>query len=271
MKVFLYTNARNERNIAEWAVHHLLLGFDGIFIYDHQSNVPIIDYLKPFPKRVKILRVTGEGNIKTQLMNSAVNHANSLQVDWMLYLDCDEFLVLNMFKDVKEMLSIFTNKGADSLAINWLMFGSNNQVKEHEGLIIDTYTKSDLRLNPHVKSFVRPSTVVNVASPHYYNIKNDLKRFDVSTGGIHRNTNSFAFNHTPLPFIKAPAYIAHYVYQSEESYNKRKGILPADDGSGYRPFPANFHNLNNEVENRQLVVKYSNAIKDFLKVFKRTY
>jgi predicted glycosyltransferase involved in capsule biosynthesis len=271
MKVLLYTNARNERNIGEWAVHHLLLGFDGIFIYDHQSDVPITDYLKPFPPKVKIMRITGEGNIKTKLMKSAVSHAKSLQADWMLYLDCDEFLVLNQFKGIKEMLSIFTIKGADSLAINWLMFGSNNLVKEHEGLIIDAYTKSELRLDQHVKSFVRPSTVINVINPHYYIIKNDSRRFDVSTGGIQKNTGNFAFNHTPLPFIKAPAYVAHYVFQSEETYNKRKGILPADDGSGFRQMPADFHNLHNEVENRQLVVKYSQNIRDFLKIFGRTY
>jgi len=270
MKVFLYANARNERNIGEWCAHHLLLGFDNIFIFDHKSDQPIAEYLRPFSPDVKILRVGGDGGIKLKLMKSAVRHAVSLQCDWMLYLDCDEFLVLNSFSNVKEMLQLFTNKGADHLAINWLMFGSNNQVKEHEGLIIDSYTKSDLRVDQHVKSFVRTSAVTNIINPHFFVIKNDQRRFDICTGGIHRNAN-FAFNHTPLPFIKAPAYIAHFVFQSEESYHKRKQLLPSDDGNGFREFPDNFHSHYNGVENRQLVVKYSQNIKNFLQTFGRTF
>jgi hypothetical protein len=271
MKVVLYTNARNERNIAEWCAHHLLLGFDGIFIFDHKSDQPIIDYLKPFTEKVKVLRVGGDGNIKFKLMKSAVQHAKSMGVDWMLYLDADEFLVLNSFKTIKGMLGYFTDKGADHLAINWLMFGSNHLKQEHSGLIIDSYTKSDMRLNPHVKSFVRPSVVKNVINPHFYVIQNDLRRFDVTSGGVHTGTESYSFNPKPLPFIKAPAYVAHYVFQSEETYNKRKGLLPADDGSGVRGFPQNFHDLHNEVENRQLIVKYSENIRNFLKEYGRAY
>uniref|UniRef100_A0A6C0H6G5 Glycosyltransferase 2-like domain-containing protein n=1 Tax=viral metagenome TaxID=1070528 RepID=A0A6C0H6G5_9ZZZZ len=271
MRVLLYTNARNERNIAEWCAHHLLLGFNGIFIFDHKSDQPIIDYLRPFSPKVKILRVDGDGNIKIKLMKSAVNHAISLNADWMIYLDADEFLVLNSFSNVKEMLQLFDQKGADHLCINWLMFGSNNLINQHEGLIIDSYTKSELKLNQHVKSFVKPSKVVNIINPHFYIINNDYRRFDVCSGGIHHNTSNFAFNNIPLPFIKSPAYIAHYVFQSEESYKKRKQLLPADDGSGFRSIPDNFHNLYNDIENRQLIVKYSQNIKDFLQRFGKTY
>ena len=39
--VYLFTNARDEPNIAEWVAHHLLLGFDRIHIFDHKSVTPI--------------------------------------------------------------------------------------------------------------------------------------------------------------------------------------------------------------------------------------
>ena len=39
--VILFTNARDEPNIAEWVAHHLLLGFDKVIIFDHLSKVPI--------------------------------------------------------------------------------------------------------------------------------------------------------------------------------------------------------------------------------------
>ena len=31
----LFTNARDESNLKEWCAHHLLLGFDCIYIFDH--------------------------------------------------------------------------------------------------------------------------------------------------------------------------------------------------------------------------------------------
>ena len=39
--VILFTNARDEPNIAEWIAHHLLLGFDKIVVFDHLSKIPI--------------------------------------------------------------------------------------------------------------------------------------------------------------------------------------------------------------------------------------
>ena len=39
--VYVFTNARDEPNIAEWVAHHLLLGFDKIIIFDHLSVIPI--------------------------------------------------------------------------------------------------------------------------------------------------------------------------------------------------------------------------------------
>ena len=36
--VILFTNARNEKNIKEWAAHHLLIGFSAICIFDHKSD-----------------------------------------------------------------------------------------------------------------------------------------------------------------------------------------------------------------------------------------
>ena len=90
--VALFTNARDEKNIKEWAAHHLLIGFDKIII------------------------------------------------DWFIYLDADEFLILgNQFIGVKHFLNHFKN--AHSLGINWLFFGSNNHVSDPEGLILENYTK----------------------------------------------------------------------------------------------------------------------------------
>jgi hypothetical protein len=264
-KVALFANARNEKHIKEWASHHLLIGFDLIFIFDHKSNVPLLSRFKNFDKRVKIINVSYlELPIKLKLMKAATNIAKKNNVDWMLYLDCDEFLILNkQFIGVKQFLNYYNY--ADSLGINWLMFGSNNLIKDPNSLIFENYTKSDLLLDKHVKTFVRPNEVLNVSNPHYYIIKNNLKMYGINNKILSRNA---AFNPVSMPFYKSPAYIAHYVTQSEETYIKRKGLLPADDTGNMRNINvsnvSNIHNMHNKGENLQPKIKYSENINKFL-------
>ena len=52
--VVLFTNARDEPHIKEWAAHHLLLGFDYIFITDHLSVDPLTHVFKDFDSRIVI-------------------------------------------------------------------------------------------------------------------------------------------------------------------------------------------------------------------------
>ena len=166
-KVYLFTNARDEPNISEWIAHHLLLGFDRIYVFDHKSKEPIGPKLNTnFDQKVFIRRVDGDGNIKIKLMNDAVNISKKRNVSWMLYLDADEFLLLNNYSNVKDMLHMFKN--ADAIGINWLFFGSSGHVKQPPGLITENFIKSEIRLDQHVKSFVRPETVSSINNPHFY-------------------------------------------------------------------------------------------------------
>jgi hypothetical protein len=68
--VCLFTNARDEKHIKEWAAHHLLLGFSKIIIFDHKSIIPLKEVFKKFDKRIKIIDVYNiHGAIKMLLMN----------------------------------------------------------------------------------------------------------------------------------------------------------------------------------------------------------
>ena len=260
IKTILFTNVRDEKNMKEWCAHHLLLGFDYICIFDHKSQIPLQKEFIHFDKRVSIVRCEWPNPVKNPLMKQSVNIAKQLNIDWLLYLDADEFLVLNAYQNVKHMLTIFKN--ADSLAINWLMFGSNNHKKEPSGTIIENYTKSDLLLNKHVKSFVRPSQVTNISNPHFFHIKNPDRRVSMQYNIMDRHYPEF--NELPIEYIKSNAYIAHYLYQSEETYINRKLKLPRDDANEFRNKEENIHNHHNAVDNMCLVNKYLDNINNFL-------
>jgi hypothetical protein len=259
-KVGVFCNARDEKNIKEWASHNLLLGFDVVVIYDHKSIRPLKDEFSNFDKRVITIRVEfEEGNVKQILMNHAVNVAKKLNLDWYIYLDADEFIVLNhFFKGIKHFLTLYSY--GDSIAINWLMFGSNHLVEEPEGLILENYTLSCKLLDKHVKSFVRPNEVVKSNNPHYYHIRNPKRMIGLNFKPLHY---PYCFNSFAIHFYKAPAYIAHYVYQSEETYIRRKINLKGDDGSKRPNMGKEIHNHYNDVINFQ-PQKYIKPIKEFL-------
>jgi hypothetical protein len=258
--VILFTNARDEPNIAEWIAHHLLLGFDKIVVFDHLSKMSIQTEIKSnFENKLQILSVNGIGNIKINLMNEALNMAVKGNYSWMLYLDADEYLNLNGLNNIKDYLNIF--KEADSIGINWLMFGSSGHKSQPKGLITENFIRSDLRLNIHVKTFIRPHCAVKSVNPHYFVMVNPLRCYS----GNGTRMRMGPFNYQPLPFIKARAYIAHYYTQSEDEHIRRKNRM-LDDGSvnKHNNFP-NVHNVYNICINNQMRNKYSESIKLCLK------
>lgn len=261
-KVGLFCNARDEKNIKEWAAHHLLIGFDVIVIFDHKSVVPLTNVFSKFDKRVIVIKTNlPDGNIKTKLMNQAIHISKKLNIDWFIYLDADEFFILNhKFKDVKHFLNIYSY--ADSLGVNWLMFGTNNLINEPSGLILENYTKSCKNLDQHVKSFVRTSEVIYSNNPHYYKIRNPNKMLGL-TFNIMAYPQYFNKLVTVIPYYTSPAYIAHYVYQSEETYINRKINIVADNGIQRANLGKEIHNHYNDVENFQ-PQKYIKQIKEFL-------
>jgi hypothetical protein len=264
-KVGLFCNARDEKNIKEWAAHHLLIGFTNIIIFDHKSIIPLSEVFSNFDNRVNIIRTNLEdGNIKQQLMNDATKIAIKMDLDWFIYLDADEFLILNkLFKGVKHFLNTYSY--ADSVGVNWLMFGSNNLIEEPSGLILENYKKSCEVLDQHVKSFVRPNEVKFSDNPHYYHVKNPSKMLGIDFKIL--KSQPYCFNKINLKFQQAPAYIAHYVFQSEEIYTKRKVSKKGDDGKQRNNLGKEIHNLYNDVLNLQ-PQKYIKQIKEFLDYYK---
>ena len=256
-KIMLFTNARDEKNINEWIAHHFLLGFDKIFIFDHLSAVPIS--APKFNGKLTVYRANeSKNNIKLDFMNRALNVALKNSADWMLYLDADEYLCINVCENVKSFLSNF--KGADSIGINWLMFGSNDHITHPSGLLLDNFTKSNIRIDQHVKSFVRPECVKRIVNPHYYVISDPMRCYN--SFGFRMNNGPF--NNVPMPFFKSPIYIAHYYIQSEEEYKKRKGRVMDDGSRPNIPSSEEIHSMYNETVNNQLKCKYSENIRTFL-------
>jgi hypothetical protein len=118
-----------------------------------------------------------------------------------------------------------------------------------------------LRLNSHVKTFVRPSAVVRAGHPHFYIMINPSRCYSINGTKMKMGP----FNNQPIPFIKAVGYIAHYYTQSEDEHMRRKS-RQLDDGSVNKSaMIPKVHSVYNNFANNQLRNKYSQKIKEFLK------
>lgn len=265
--VALFCNARDEKHIREWAAHHLLIGFNRIIIFDHNSIVPLSTVFQNFDKRVAIIRFDtppSQANVKIQLMNNALQIAKQMKVDWFIYLDADEFIILNNnLTGIKDLLNRYSF--ADSLALNWLMFGTNHLKTDPDGLILENYTKSDVILNDHVKSFVRPFQAQHTSNPHFYHIKNKSRMCALNT----ILSEPYYMNKKTVEYTKVPAFIAHHVNQSEETYINRKINLPRDDNGSTREKLDidHLHTIYNSIENTFAKLKYANNVRRFLRQY----
>ena len=236
-----------------------------IIIFDHKSVIPLKSVFHNFDKRVKVLKCNLNNPVKLKLMNKAVGIAKLVKADWFIYLDADEFIILNKYNGVKQMLNNFNF--AHSLSINWLMFGTSHIIKEPHGLITENYVKSQENLDQHVKTFVRPNEVKYADNPHFYNMKNKNKMYNID-GNKMDSFKPFYFHDNPVSFNNVGSYLAHYFYQSEETYVKRKLCLPKDDTGTMRgKKDPHIHSQYNDVLNETIKNKYSNNIKLFLNKF----
>jgi hypothetical protein len=267
--VALFANVRDEVHIKEWVAHHLLIGFDIIIIFDHKSIIPLKDSLSNFGEKVFVFRYDEDGPIKIPLMNRAMKMARKMMVDWFIYLDADEFIILNTKENnIKCLLNIYNH--AHSLGINWLFFGSNNLIEEPKGLLIENYTKSSKILDKHVKCFVRPYEATFANNPHFYHIRNKNRMYGLNKR-LSSSTEPFFCNSSfCIEYDKSSAYIAHYIYQSEESCINRKVKLPCDDVAANRNIQdvKFIHDLYNEEDNFYPKETYASNIKFFLQAYK---
>jgi len=255
MKIILFTNARDEKHIKEWIAHHLNLGFDFIYIFDHKSKVPIQSLLKPNPK-LKIVKLNDNGNIKGPCMENAIRFAKENKYDWMMYLDADEFLVLQSYTTIHEYIEL--NPTYNQISFNWVLFGTSFLSTDPDGMMLENYIRCSSNINRHVKSIVKVSEVTGLYNAHIFRTKT-IKN------------NIYCYNSIPMKgdepwflyindktYIDLPAYVAHYIYQSYSTYKTRRIGRSRDDASQHNKTlnEEQLHQLENDLVNTSIRDKY---------------
>ena len=278
----LSTNVRDENNILEFIIYHIMIGFDKILIIDHLSKNLIINKINILPKyykdKIQVIRFNKEGSHKLHFLNNIIIPYMKQNCNkYFIHLDGDEYINLNNnYSNISSLLKHFNYP--DILNLNWLLFGSNN--KEYNDnkykCLIPTYLKCDLQLCNHFKILININIIDNntiFINPHqiysnnkklvYTNICNNKFNFSIREKCYKLFIDSFP----KISIEKSKAYINHYTIQSKEDYNLRKLNRHRDDINKNREYEENIFNKYNNIINNNLLTYY-NKIKKILEIEK---
>lgn len=219
MKIALCCIAKMENiYIREFLKYYFEMGVDKVFLYDNNDSDyedvrgVIKDYIDSGFVDVTDIKDQGICLLPTY-QDFWDRHHNDY--DWMLYIDCDEYIWLNKDKNLKDYLSRDCFANYDMIHLNWLMMDDGGLVKSNSRPLLERCYPSDKAkikdkngfcVNFHIKSLIRgPQRNLNwlYGNPHTP-ATNNLRACD--------DKGQTVDNHSPFVYKdnNELAYIKHF-------------------------------------------------------------
>ncbi|HEY8036414.1 MAG TPA: integrase arm-type DNA-binding domain-containing protein [Methylobacter sp.] len=227
------TSFQKNRNpwILEWLAFHMVVGFDSFHIYLHNCTDGMSETLFKLMRHYP-LYVNTIGNNELPQLSSYQHSLNCYapSVDWMAFIDGDEFLFPTQHQDIADALALYEKSDISALAVYSRYYGSSGHLKEPNGLIMENYPRhssKDFAANKHVKSIVRGG--LSAASA----------KVSVTSSLFCTQNGTFDEKHRPI-FHPAmhdlePSYdffrINHYATQSYEYFKSVKEPMKTADAT----------------------------------------
>jgi tetratricopeptide (TPR) repeat protein len=171
--------------VEEWVAYHRLLGVDHFYLYDNDPRQPLSEILALHRDYVTVRdwlidhadpRYPGR-NKQLKAYIHCLEH-DAANYEWVTFLDCDEFIVLEEHLDLKAFLNEF--EAYDSIALNWHVFGHNGHYENPPGLVIESLTRRMKDPRARTKSFTRPDAIASIDSAHQCDLKSGRKCVDAN-------------------------------------------------------------------------------------------
>lgn len=206
------------QELQEWVQHHVALGFRTIYVWDHNSTVPLSGILTPWIDARIVHYIHFGHSVSRKPQVWAYEQCLELfgsRHRWIGFFDTDEFLFTqDPSTTVTDVLRQYEHVGG--IAVNWRMFGSSGLVERPES-VVRSYTKCTLassRLNILVKQLINTNYSGRPAgSPHHFKY----------TDGAHSQTTCGEILDGPSsqdPCFK-DLVLHHYFNKSWEEYKEK--------------------------------------------------
>lgn len=162
MKATLLSSMRNEGpDILEWVAWHRVIGFDRIAVWTNDctdGSDALLDALGGIGWVAHHRHHPAPGaSVQGEVARHAYADPSLMGADWLMWLDADEFLVVNAGAGLlPDLISVIGT--ADGMAINWRLFGDNGHDRSPDGLVTEAFQRAaplKYRLNRSVKTLHR--------------------------------------------------------------------------------------------------------------------
>ncbi|MDC7676502.1 glycosyltransferase family 2 protein [Asticcacaulis machinosus] len=164
--------AKNEGPyLVEWLAYHRVLGFDEIVIYENNSTDDSDTILRKLAGAGKVThRKWTLGRNESPQITAYQDALRKVKTDWILFIDADEFLVLQNETSVKAFLApLDARKEVSAIGVNWRIFGSAGLLTNDGRPVMERFTlaaEPDFVVNTHLKSFSRVASLSGMVHMH---------------------------------------------------------------------------------------------------------
>ncbi|HTI03664.1 MAG TPA: glycosyltransferase family 2 protein [Acidisoma sp.] len=232
-------------SICEWLLYHRSIGFDHAYIYcnDDDPN-ELFDRTavfrkgpKPFVTFVHYPFVGLQWDIYLHWFRNY-----SSQVDWIAFLDADEFLVLPGVNNINAFVARFPDD-CNAIHYHWLFYGTNSFLTRPDGSILRQYTRRARGVSYETKTMIRarqvdPDSLRPEQLPFWHlwtvmHVPNicAYTSFGLNiTEGYDRELHSRESNEA----ILSSGFVAHFALRSEADFIRRleRGTAGQFSGQG---------------------------------------
>ena len=218
--------------LIEWLAHHRLMGFDHFYVVNNDSSDNTWPLLQALSQTLPItcFSYASTPGIGPQLpVYEEIVRRHGHEVEWMAFMDADEFLWPSHHPDtVSDLLQATSHAHPDvgALALNWATYGSSMKVAEESGLVTERFlhhAPQQHHLNHHFKSIIRMEAFAGFVCPHSCQLKPGYRY--LHTDGTEKRDYYSAGQRNPSQsgdVCWARFRINHYVIKSYAEYVHRK-------------------------------------------------
>ena len=227
METLICCIGKNENKyINEYVHHYKNLGVTNICLYDNNSigGERFEDVIQKEIDEGYVLyhNLRGLSKCQPDIYSNCYEEYGS-KYDWILFIDCDEYLELVNHSSISDFLSEERFNNFNVIHLNMLNYGDNNQLLYEDKplkerfpipLDLDHFNTYEFPDNYHVKSIVRGKITLEEKKLIWFNSHTPVNNLPTCDGYGIQTLSGSPF----LPYNYSVAYFKHYLFKSTEEF-----------------------------------------------------
>lgn len=219
-------------SICEWLLYHRAIGFEHAYIYcnDDDPN-ELFDRTAIFREGpnpfVTFIHYPFQGLQWDIYLHWFRNFAS--EVEWIAFIDADEFLVLPSLDDINQFVSGFPAVG-DAIHFHWLFYGTSGYLTRPEGSVLRQYTRRAPTISHETKTMVRAQRVdvdllrrEQLPIWHLWTMMHvpDIRSYTSCGVDITQGYDRERHSRENKEAILRSGFVAHFALRSEADFKRR--------------------------------------------------